>query len=253
MDDYNAMSNIENDEGSTLPDMAKRLVDWYLPRAKDLKGLSQSDIYRALKLDSAQVVSNWRKPGRDIPAKFHLELAELIGYSVEQMLEEAGMSRKAKSLILSKLPQEKLAVSPPIYAVVPIIAFGQIARRGDILQQHQAGHWDKGETFAVRDSKPSKDAFAVRVENDSMTAPLGAALSFPEGTVLVVDPDVEATSGRYVLAADPHTGAATFKKLTNDAGTWWLMPLNPLYKAQQVDGPGSVIGTVIEHWSGGKI
>jgi SOS-response transcriptional repressor LexA len=236
--------------------MRKRLIDWYLPQAERLRGLNQSAIARALSLDSSQVVSNWKLAGRDIPARMYPEVAELLGYSVEQMLAEAGMSRKAKSpgqvLVLSKHPQEKLAAVPPISAVLPIIRLGQIARRGDILQQHHAGHWDKGETFAVRDSQPSKDAFAVRVENDSMTAP-GAALSFPEGTVLVIDPEVEATSGTYVLAADPHTGAATFKRLTNDAGTWWLMPLNPMYKAQQIDGPGAVIGTVIEYWSGGKL
>jgi SOS-response transcriptional repressor LexA len=237
--------------------MKKRLIDWYLPKARDLRGLNQTGIARALELDSPQVVSNWSLDGRDIPGKRYAEVAALIGYSVEQMLSEAGMSRKdnspSRSFTLSKHPQEKLAAVPPISTVLPIIRLGQIARRGDILQQHQAGHWDAGETFAVRDSKPSKDAFAVRVENDSMTAPPGASLSFPEGTVLVIDPDVEATHGKYVLAADPHTGAATFKKLTHDAGTWWLMPLNPMYRPQQVDGPGSVIGTVIEYWSGGKL
>lgn len=70
-------------------------------------------------------------------------------------------------------------------------------------------------------------SFAVSVPDDTMMP------DFPEGGVPYVDPDIEALSGDYVLAATD-TGDLTFKRLIRDGGRIFLRPLNPVYTIQQV-------------------
>ena len=70
--------------------------------------------------------------------------------------------------------------------------------------------------------------------------------TFPPGTVVVVDPDLPPAADRYVIARDPHTGIPTFKKLTTDAGRWYLRPLNPSYPTIEIPSTAAVLGVAIE-------
>lgn len=57
-----------------------------------------------------------------------------------------------------------------------------------------------------------------------------------------------------MIAKDVSTQRATFKKLTYDAGRWFLKPLNPAYSTIEIDDPAiRVIGRVIEFRTGGKL
>jgi len=135
---------------------------------------------------------------------------------------------------------------------VPLISWvnaGAFAEVEDMYEPGQADDW-----VEAYDSQPSKNAFALRVEGDSMTSPYPGERSFPAGTVLIVDPNRSANAGDYVIARDTKTGSATFKKLAHDAGRWYLRPLNPAYPAVEIDDPAvRVIGRVIEYRIGGKL
>jgi SOS-response transcriptional repressor LexA len=67
--------------------------------------------------------------------------------------------------------------------------------------------------------------FVVTVRGPSMTAPAGAAYSFPEGMKLFVSPDAEALPGKFVIVA--RDNKATFKKLVQVDGELFLEALNP--------------------------
>ncbi|UYB71560.1 S24 family peptidase [Aeromonas veronii] len=84
-------------------------------------------------------------------------------------------------------------------------------------------------------------AYAVRVKGDSMVSREGGR-SYPEGTVLIVDPDVEPEAGRRVIARIGDE--TTFKELVRDAGQWFLKPLNPQYKMIPVTEEVAICGVV---------
>lgn len=129
---------------------------------------------------------------------------------------------------------------------VPLISWVRAGSWSDVEDQYHPGEAD--EWVDVYDTIPGDQTFALRVTGDSMTSPYaGDAITFPDGTVIVVDPTRAASAGDYVVAKDVTTQQATFKKLTTDGGRWYLKPLNPSYPMIEIDDPAvRVIGKVIE-------
>lgn len=81
----------------------------------------------------------------------------------------------------------------------------------------------------------SSRAFALTVDNDSMTDLDGGKYSFPEGSDIICDPDKECTVGSFVIAKDIRTQKTTFKKLTSDGLQLYLTPLNKRYNPIPID------------------
>jgi len=80
------------------------------------------------------------------------------------------------------------------------------------------------------------------VHGDSMASESGD--SFPEGSIIVVEPDLEVLPGDYVIALNEHA-QTTFKQLVRDGGEFYLRPLNPRYPIKPL-GAARVIGVVRE-------
>lgn len=89
-----------------------------------------------------------------------------------------------------------------------------------------------------------EDAFWLRVSGNSMTSTSGT--SFPEGTIILVAPDIEPRSGQFVVARMIDSNEATFKQLIRDAGELYLKPLNSAYPTKAVDDTWEVVGTVVD-------
>ena len=90
----------------------------------------------------------------------------------------------------------------------------------------------------------SEDSFWLEVKGDSMTAPSG--LSIPEGMMILVDPEVEPSSGKLVVAKIDTDNEATFKQYIVDAGNHYLKPLNPQYRMTAINGNCRIIGVVVD-------
>ena len=134
---------------------------------------------------------------------------------------------------------------------IPLISWVQAGNLAEVIDIYQAGQADDWVTPIH--SKPGKSVFALRVEGDSMTGGSNG-VDFPHGCVILVDPDRAPKSGDYVVAKDVTTQKATFKKLTTDGVSRFLMPLNPAYPTREIDDPAlRVIGVVIEWQLGGKL
>lgn len=138
----------------------------------------------------------------------------------------------------------------PARGRVPLISWIQAGSFSDVQDFYQPGEAD--EWVTAYHSSPSRHAFALRVDGDSMTAPTGR--SFPDGCVIVVDPLRGPKHGDYVVAKNTATQKATFKQLTSDGLLSYLKPLNPAYPTVEIDDHKIVIvGVVIEWYMGGRI
>lgn len=84
--------------------------------------------------------------------------------------------------------------------------------------------------------------YALRVHGDSMVSEQGD--SFPEGSIIVVEPEMPALLGDYVIALNS-SNETTFKQLVKDSGDLYLKPLNLRYPIKPL-GSAKVIGVVRE-------
>lgn len=70
-------------------------------------------------------------------------------------------------------------------------------------------------------------------------------MSLPDGSIVIVDPEVEALSGRIVVARINGTNETTVKKLVIDGPNMYLMPLNPAFRAIPIDSTCEIVGVCV--------
>ncbi|MGE8153391.1 LexA family protein [Pseudomonas vancouverensis] len=99
-------------------------------------------------------------------------------------------------------------------------------------------------SFELTDYHARGAAFWLRVAGDSMTAPSG--LSIPEGMLILVDPEVDAAPGKLVIAQWPDSREAIFRKLLEEGGQRYLVPLNPTYPKALYTDECRIIGVVVQ-------
>ncbi|HDL9515841.1 TPA: helix-turn-helix domain-containing protein [Vibrio cholerae] len=125
--------------------------------------------------------------------------------------------------------------------------------RYPLISSVQAGAWAEAcEPYELEEvsewyettEKVIGKGFWLRVVGDSMTSLTG--VSFPEGTLILVDTGRECENKSYVVAKLTDVNEATFKQFIVDAGMKYLMPLNQTYKPISINGNCKVIGVVID-------
>ncbi|MBK5354823.1 helix-turn-helix domain-containing protein [Pseudomonas sp. TH41] len=87
-------------------------------------------------------------------------------------------------------------------------------------------------------------AFWLKVVGDAMTAPSG--ISIAEDMLILVDPAVIAEPGKLVIAQWPDSAEATFRKLIEEGGQRYLVPLNPTYPKVLYTEECRIIGVVVQ-------
>lgn len=96
--------------------------------------------------------------------------------------------------------------------------------------------------YLVTNSTVSPQAFALRVEGDSMEAASG--VSFCSGSIIVIDPELPAKNGAYVLAKQNMNSPVVFKQLIIDGNRRFLKPLNPRYPITEITPHAITCGVV---------
>lgn len=98
--------------------------------------------------------------------------------------------------------------------------------------------------FELTDHASDGAAFWLPVTGDAMTAPSG--LSISEGMMILVDPAIRAEPGKLVVAQWSDSSRATFRKLMEESGQLYLVPLNPTYPKVLLREDCRLIGVVVQ-------
>lgn len=214
-----------------MPTLLGKNVEWLMRKhgikrfthLAKLTGVPQPTIHRFMSGLHGEPRSSTLKP-----------IADYFGITLAQLLDT--------DLETGEVVSNVQGLATGAYLAVPLVSWVQAGNWTEIVDNYSPEY---GEYVAARDSKPGKYAFALRVEGDSMVSHNHD--SFPHGTILIVDPSRAAGPGDFVVAKDVLTGCATFKRLMQDGGRWFLKPLNPAYPLIPIDDPAiRVIGVVIE-------
>jgi len=111
------------------------------------------------------------------------------------------------------------------------------------VRDGDAAVYDTGR-FELSDYHARGAAFWLTVTGDAMTAPSG--ISIAQGMLILVDPAVEAVPGKLVIAQWPDSPVATFRKLIEEGGQRYLIPLNPTYPKVLYREECRIIGVVVQ-------
>lgn len=184
-------------------------------------GLSQSEVARQLGL-KPQSIQQWEDGSAQPRPKRYPEICRVLNVSRAWLV---GGSDEGKMDNISPVD---------IVKPIPLISWVKAGQWNEAIDMYQPGYaeeWEKT-TENVGDR-----AFALRVEGDSMEP------DFPAGFILIVDPDVEPNPGDFVIAkVGDH---ATFKQFMQDAGHFYLKPLNARYPTLKFTEETSIAGVVV--------
>ena len=193
-------------------------------QAREERGLSQIGLAKAAGLSNATISELERdvteKPKLDTLLKVAHALKKDITYFTGK--REANTTGAGENVLLGR---------------VPLISWVQAGKKQAVIDAYQPGAADEWEEYAV---PVSKNAFALRVRGDSMTP------DFPEGTIIIIDPEVPAKSGDYVVVRFQDTDEATFKRLIVDGPSKILRPLNTAYPTIEITEDARLCGVVVE-------
>ncbi|EOV9070991.1 LexA family protein [Morganella morganii] len=193
-----------------------------------------------------------------------------LGVTQEQLAERLGITKGAVNHWLNLRREPSLSDIARIFSVLSIddvsihkdgtFSLGQqyYSSKGlfsyPLLTKVQAGRFTlelstylKSDDFKYIETsiKAGDNAFWLEVEGNSMTAPVGAKPSFPEGILILIDPDREVKAGDFCIAS-LDKNCFTFKRLISHGGDFFLEPLNPRYDLIPCRAGCEIVGKVIK-------
>ena len=98
--------------------------------------------------------------------------------------------------------------------------------------------------FELTDYHAQGAAFWLVVVGDAMTAPTGVSIA--EGMMILVDPAIVPEPGKLVIAQWSDSTEATFRKLIEESGQRYLVPLNPTYPKALYTDECRILGVVVQ-------
>ncbi len=200
---------------------------WKQPQLAKKSGVSQTNISSLLRiLHNPDAEPN---PTLDtiqgIARAFGASPSVLL--SNQSTIEEAAATYNHKS---------NVGPGPELRGRVPLISWVQAGQWSEVADPYAAG---VAEDWILTGAKVGPHAYALRVRGDSMEP------EFSEGDIIIVDPDIQPTNGRFVIARLDDAQEATFKQLVTDGGRQYLKPVNPRYPIIEVNENASFCGAIV--------
>lgn len=241
------------------------MTTWHdrLASALKARGLGYSDLVRATGLSRPSVYAwapNATKRTKDLKGTNLSKVCALLGVTPAWLLNGVGRDPVAHqrgdkdhdtARIENDLPpssniphgqsplESNVSPGPDVRGRVPLISWVQAGVWNEAVDIYEPGYAEDW-LPVLRNGSPH--SYALRVQGDSMTAPHGR--SYPEGTIIIVDPEQRSpSSGQRIIAKLVGTNAVTFKVFVDEDGKRWLKPLNPLH--EPIRDEFRVLGTVI--------
>lgn len=183
-------------------------------------GMSEQQLAKAVGV-SRGAVQQWERAGGTAPNRTNQpRLAEVIGVPIAHLLG-GGSSVDTRGLLR--------------YGV-PLVAASAVA---NYANPDNVDPVQRISTVAARVPK-KRHTFALRVSGNSMTALIGDC--FPDGSIIIVEPELKARCGDYVIAKLARN-EILFRQLITERDRWYLKPLNPHYPTKAL-GVTQVVGVV---------
>lgn len=195
--------------------------------AASKRGLSQADICRKTNIKSASV-SNWfTGKTKALKGDTLVRVSDLLRVPPRWL---AGDDLREPDW---EAEGSNVAPGPRVSGTVPLISSVKAGAMTEAVDIHAPGFADDW----IETTAPiGPHTYALRVRGDSME-PL-----FPEGHVVIVEPDLDANPGDFVIAKNGE-GEATLKQLVRDGVDLFLKPLNERYPIKPL-GSSVIIGVV---------
>lgn len=205
-----------------------RLLPERVVEARERLKWSQAELARRAGLSQPTVWSIENDQTQEVKLSTAQKLAVATGRPIEYFTGE--------------IDRNAVPVSDVQALRVPIVSWVHAGKKTPVSDPHPPGAPEGWEEVTVRVSSGS---FALKVRGDSMVAPDGSG--FPEGSIIIIDPSLEAQNGDYVVVRFDNTDEATFKRLVVDGPLKLLKPLNPTYPVIHVTDDARLAGVVVEH------
>lgn len=206
-----------------------------IARAIELSGKKKGEIASLCGVANSAVTQWITGESKSLRPENLYALAKATGFRAEWLAIGEGEEQEARESNVT------MAVQPSKSFRYPVISWVAAGAWSEAVEPYPAGISDTYE-FSEYDSKGP--AFWLKVKGDSMTAPAGQSIT--EGTLILVDTEVEVAPGKLVIAKLPDSNEATFKKLVSDGGRLFLKPLNPGYPIEPVDENCRIVGVVVQ-------
>lgn len=204
-------------------------------RMKDI-GMTQNDLAEKMGLAQASIaryLNKHREPDIETIAK----IMKCTGLS-NMTLNSDGLIDYPDDVINNVSPVE---IQPVFQKSFPVLSSVQAGQWTEAVEPYSVDEIDE---WILTTERTSDMCFWLRVDGDSMTTANG--ISFPEGTLVLVDKEKDAQNGSLVVAKLTDVNEATFKKLIIDAGQRFLRPLNTSYPTIPINGNCKIIGVIVD-------
>ena len=197
-----------------------------LRRLLDARQIDYSDFAKSVKV-SPQVLNNWFSRGLSKSGVF--AAAKALKVAPEYLVSGESESN------VRELPENYHVVRVPVLTWVQAGPFVESYVSVEPIE------------YIALPLKNTRRAYCLIVEGDSMVGPPGSD-SYPPGSYIVLNPDLEPQNGSRVVAKKKGTDEATFKVFRREGSELWLRPLNPQYQAIPMTSDYVIIGVVIGTW-----
>lgn len=159
----------------------------------------------------------------------------IFGWSLAELEKRLDSSYSDDNTVIAT---SKRRISKTVGRYVPVCSWVNAGSWGDSpsIDTH-----NQDQVFVP--GKLPKNTFSLRVSGTSMEN-CGGKYHFPDGSLILVNPDAEVRPNDFVVAMDDSTQQGTFKQLVNDCGEMFLKPLNPQYPVMPVTESTIIKGVV---------
>ena len=223
LQDYGATHNIKRMDYSAR-----------LKAARKHAGLTQAELAKRLGINQTSISDLER--GKSASSSHTTSIAVECGVSPYWL--ESGKGEMTAATAVREL---ETVYQTGSYKEYPLISAVQAGAWHEVIDEFQPGDAEEWHG-TTKNAGPA--GFWLKVRGDSMTSPAGK--SFPEGMLILVNPDLGVEPGHYVVAKLVDTQEATFKQLVEDAGAKFLKPLNPAWPMIPINGNCRIVGRVVE-------
>jgi len=194
--------------------------------ARKAKNMTQKELSTMASVSATSIVY-WERDEIEPKSKNLASLARALNVAPDYLVHGAVFG-------------EGLSIAP-LHSRVPLLKWADL-NNGLKMEKANAESW------LYCPTQCGEGTFALRVDNDLMVSQNQNSKSYPEGTIIFIDPDAPLRSGCRVIAKKLNS-LATFKEYIVDGGDAYLKPINPQYPTVLMESDTEIIGIIIGSYS----